>query len=153
MISTLDLGCRLGASILTGVIIGVNREMHAKPVGVRTLALVGLGSALVTLSGSGFSADMTDANASRAIQGIVTGIGFLGAGVIVKGASGGVHGLTTAAAIWVTAAMGIACGLGAYMAAAISIGLMLLVLTVGGAIDRAVYARSKRKPLAPTHDD
>jgi putative Mg2+ transporter-C (MgtC) family protein len=154
MITTLDLSFRLAAAVLSGSLIGINREMHAKPVGVRTLGLVSLGSALVTLAGSGFSGDLTDANASRAIQGIVTGIGFLGAGVIVKGESKkNVHGLTTAAAIWVTAALGIVCGLGAFMPVAIALGLMLLLLSVGGFVDRAVHDHWERKRVVKTDDD
>ncbi|MHB2206672.1 MgtC/SapB family protein [Methylobacterium sp. CM6257] len=106
---------------------------------MRTLGLVGLGSALVTLSGSGFSGEM-DANASRALQGLITGIGFLGAGVIVKGPSEEqVHGLTTAAAIWVTAALGVVCGLGAYLPLVINLVLMALLLGLGGYIDDAVH--------------
>lgn len=148
MIDTIDLFFRLAAAVLAGGLIGVNREMHRKAVGVRTLGLVGLGCALVTLSGTGFSGDM-DANASRAIQGIVTGIGFLGAGVIVKRENRGhVHGLTTAAAIWVASALGIACGLGEYRPVAIGLGLMLFLLVFGGAIDRAAQAwRAKKENL------
>ena len=82
MLSTTEICLRLGAAVLAGGLVGINREMHSKPVGVRTLGLVALGAALVTLAGSGVSGDGSnaDANASRAIQGIITGIGFLGAG-------------------------------------------------------------------------
>jgi putative Mg2+ transporter-C (MgtC) family protein len=139
MITTADLCLRLASAVLIGGLIGVNREARAKAVGVRTLGLVGLGAALVTLSGSGFFGEM-DSNASRALQGLITGIGFLGAGVIVKGASEGqVHGLTTAAAIWVTAALGVVCGLGAYLPLVISLALMALLLGLGGYIDDAVH--------------
>src|ERR1700712_1782693 len=126
MIATADLCLRLASAVLVGGLIGINREARAKPVGVRTLGLVSLGSALVTLAGSGFTGDMIHANAiSRAIQGIVTGVGFLGAGVILKGEKlGQVKGLTTAAAIWVTAALGIVCGVGAYAPLVISMVLL-----------------------------
>lgn len=141
-----DLCLRLGASVIAGMVVGVDREMHAKSVGVRTLGLVGLGSALVTMAGSGFLAEGVDANASRAIQGIVTGIGFLGAGVIVKGAhKSRVHGMTTAAAIWVTAALGISCGVGAYLPVAVGLVLLLLLIGIGGRIDRIIDARWMRK--------
>ncbi|MGE8131357.1 MgtC/SapB family protein [Methylobacterium sp. NPDC080182] len=146
MMTAADLCLRLGASVVAGMVVGFDREMHAKPVGVRTLGLVGLGSALVTMAGSGFSAADTDANASRAIQGVITGIGFLGAGVIVKGAGKShVHGMTTAAAIWVTAALGIACGLGAYLPVAIGLILLLLLIGIGGRIDRIIDTRWSRK--------
>ena len=146
MMTASDISLRLGASVAAGMVVGFNREMHAKPVGVRTLGLVGLGSALVTMAGSGFSAEGVDANASRAIQGIVTGIGFLGAGVIVKGGSKlHVHGMTTAAAIWVTAALGISCGVGAYLPVAVSLILLLLLIGIGGRIDRIIDARWMKK--------
>ena len=144
MLSITELGVRLSSAVLTGVLIGINRRMHAKSVGVRTLGLVSLGSAFVTLEGSNFNADM-DANASRVIQGLITGIGFLGAGVIVKAEREAiVHGLTTAAAIWVTSAMGIACGLGAYLPVSIGLVLMLILLSFGGELDRKVHGLSKK---------
>ncbi|MDP4005463.1 MgtC/SapB family protein [Methylobacterium sp. NEAU K] len=146
MMTATDLCLRLGASVVAGMVVGFNREMHAKPVGVRTLGLVGLGSALVTMAGSGFLAEGVDANASRAIQGIVTGIGFLGAGVIVKGArKSHVHGMTTAAAIWVTSALGISCGVGAYLPVAVGVILLLLLIGIGGRIDRIIDARWLKK--------
>jgi putative Mg2+ transporter-C (MgtC) family protein len=139
MLATADLCLRLASAVLVGGLIGINREARAKAVGVRTLGLVSLGAALVTLSGSGFSGEM-DAIASRALQGLITGIGFLGAGVIVKGASEEqVHGLTTAAAISVTAALGVVCGLGAYLPLVISLVLMAILLGLGGYIDAAVH--------------
>jgi len=141
--SALDIALRLGAAVLAGGLVGINREMHSKPVGVRTLGLVALGAALVTMAGSGFAGDGTDANASRAIQGTITGIGFLGAGVILKGEGNQVHGLTTAASIWVTAALGILCGLGAYLPLALGTVFLLLTLLVGGVVDRAIDARRR----------
>lgn len=150
MLSTTDIALRLGAAVLAGGVVGLNREMHAKPVGVRTLSLVALGAALVTLAGSGFAEDGADANAGRAIQGIVTGIGFLGAGVIVKREGRGrVHGLTTAAAIWVTAALGIVCGLGAYRPLALGTAFLLATLLIGGLVDRAIDDRRKRAEDGP----
>ncbi|TGD96971.1 MgtC/SapB family protein [Methylobacterium nonmethylotrophicum] len=154
MLPTTEICLRLGAAVVAGGLVGINREMHAKPVGVRTLSLVALGAALVTLAGSGFSGDGTDANASRAIQGTITGIGFLGAGVIVKAEGRGrVHGLTTAAAIWVTAALGIACGLGAYRPLALGTVFLLATLLVGGVIDRAIDARWRRRTGVPRQED
>src|SRR6266581_6178872 len=95
-----DIAVRLGVATLVGVLLGLNRDLHGKSTGVRTLGLVCLGSALAVLSIHAVSG--TDA--SRVIQGIVTGVGFLGAGVIVRNSKGHhVHGLTTAACVWVTA--------------------------------------------------
>src|SRR5205809_7337395 len=78
---TLEIALRLGAATLAGVVLGLNRDLHGKSTGVRTLCLVCLGSALAVLSIHA----VTGTDASRVIQGIVTGVGFLGAGVIVRG--------------------------------------------------------------------
>src|SRR5438552_12528546 len=103
---TLEIALRLGAATLAGVVLGLDRGLHGKEAGVRTLGLVCLGSALAVLSIHA----VTGTGASRVIQGIVTGVGFLGAGVIVRSEKGQhVHGLATAACVWVTACMGAAC--------------------------------------------
>jgi putative Mg2+ transporter-C (MgtC) family protein len=103
---TLDIALRLGAATLVGIVLGLNRDLHGKPTGVRTLGILCLGSALAVLSIHA----VTGTDASRVIQGIVTGVGFLGAGVIVRSEKGHhVQGLTTAACVWVTACMGAAC--------------------------------------------
>src|SRR3954468_11544795 len=112
-----DLILRLGAAVLVGCAIGLDREVQGKPTGIRTLGLVALGSALAVMASTDFApnADLHDGSTSRAIQGILTGIGFLGAGVILKdNTSGHIQGLATAASIWVTACMGLVCGLGAW---------------------------------------
>src|SRR5262245_34649716 len=96
----LDIIVRLGAAILIGGLIGLDRNLHHKPTGVRTLGLVALGSALAVLA----VAHDRLADVSRVIQGVIMGVGFIGAGVILHHAtSGKVHGMTTAASIWVTA--------------------------------------------------
>lgn len=98
------------------------------------------------MAGSGFSPADTDANASRVIQGFFTSIGFLGAGVIVKGAGKShVHGMTTAAAIWLTSALGIVCGLGAYLPVTVGLILLCLLLGIGGRIDHIIDARWAKK--------
>jgi len=124
----LEVFLRLGAAVLAGALIGFDREVRNKPAGLRTMALVALGSAVFVVAGaSGVSADA----ASRVIQGVITGVGFLGAGSIIRGQTEqSVRGLTTAASIWLAAAAGIACGLALWplVLIACSLGLLILVL-------------------------
>jgi len=105
---------RLGVATLAGGLIGLNRDLQGKPIGLKTLGLVGLATAMVMVLADPSSdhAKITDAG-SRVIQGILTGIGFLGAGVIVHTQHHfRVHGLTSAACTWFAACLGIACGAG-----------------------------------------
>jgi putative Mg2+ transporter-C (MgtC) family protein len=108
---------RLDGATLIGAAIELNRDLHGKPIGVRTLGLVGLASATAVL------AVVPDAGAdfnppSRVIQGVLTGIGFLGAGVIVRRTIG--ERLTSAACAWTTACLGLVCGLAAWRIVATS---------------------------------
>lgn len=144
----LDISLRLSAATLIGAAIGLNRDLHGKPTGIRTLGLVGLGAALVVLASTDFLVALpsTDANpVSRAIQGVLTGIGFLGAGVIVREGGGKkVEGLTTAALIWLTACIGIVCGLGAWIPAVVTFCMVFLLLVVGGALERWLHRVADR---------
>ena len=133
----LDIVLRLGSAILIGGAIGLNRDLHHKPTGMRTLGLVALGSTLAVLAVAGDPAAV-----SRVIQGIITGIGFLGAGVILHRPTGGkVHGLTTAASIWVTAAMGVLCGIAAWPILVVGVSLVLLLLMFGGPVEKWCHKR------------
>lgn len=132
---TWDIALRLGAAGLIGVALGLNRDLHGKPTGVRTLGLVGLGAAVAVIAIGGSSAD-----ASRIIQGIVTGIGFLGAGVIVRNDMGKqVHGLTTAACVWLTACAGAACGLGEWRVILLAVPMIYVILIFGGRFEKMVH--------------
>jgi putative Mg2+ transporter-C (MgtC) family protein len=112
--------------VLAGIVcgaVGMERELRGSPAGLRTHMLVGLGAALFTLAGAcGIPADPT-----RVAAQVVSGIGFLGAGVIFT-QRGSVRGLTTAASLWLTAAIGLATGLGAYVALAAAVAFGLVVL-------------------------
>ena len=133
---------RLLAATATGSIIGLNRELTQKPAGLRTHALVSLGSALVTVSALqlGVANDVTHADAaSRVIQGIVAGIGFIGGGVILHANGREIKGLTTAATIWVAAALGISCGIGKWHIAGMTAGLALAVLVFGEFVERLLH--------------
>ena len=127
---------RLLAAAATGGLIGLDRDMIGKPIGMRTLALVGLGSALVALSALAFGNlhEHPDAMA-RVIQGtltgVLTGVGFIGAGAVLRDrAAKTVHGLTTAATVWMAAALGVACALGAWSLVGVAVGITLFVLFV-----------------------
>jgi len=129
---TLDIALRLGAAAMAGAMLGLNRDLHGKPTGVRTLGLVGLGSALAVLA----VGETSSVDASRVVQGIVTGIGFLGAGVIVRrNEDQHVHGLTTAACAWVTACIGAACGVAEWRIVLLSVPLF------GGPFEKAIHRR------------
>lgn len=110
-------------SIVFGAIIGFEREITHKPAGLRTHMLVCLGSCLFTIVSQEFGMDP-----ARVAAGIVTGIGFIGAGTIIA-EQGKVVGITTASSLWVTAAIGLAIGLGNYLLAAVSTLLVFLILT------------------------
>lgn len=133
----LDILLRLGAATLFGAAIGLNRHLHHKSTGLRTMSLVGLGGAMAVLA---FLPETDDGNVSRVVQGLVAGIGFLGAGVIVRSqADEKVHGLTTAASIWVTALMGVMCGLGLWRIAIVSVLIVSTVLLVGGKFEKRIH--------------
>ena len=120
---------RVIAATLLGAMVGFEREKAGKPAGFRTHILVSLGTAIVVLACAGSRMDMD--GLSRVIQGIVTGIGFIGAGSILKiSEQRDIQGLTTAAGLWMTAAIGVACGLGTIGLALIATGMTLIVLWV-----------------------
>ena len=122
----LDITLRLIAAMVLGGVIGIEREFRSKDAGFRTHFLVALGSALFTVvSQYGFGIDLKDS--SRVAAQVVSGIGFLGAGTIIF-QKNMVRGLTTAAGLWVTAAIGLACGTGLYVVAAITTTLVLVGL-------------------------
>lgn len=123
----------VAATVLSGV-IGIERELHRKPAGVRTNALIGLGAAAMTLCGILIATWSSASDPSRIASIVVQGIGFLGAGAIIQ-ASGTVRGLTTAASMWVVAGVGIACGLGFYEIAIVATLLTLILLVIFGPID------------------
>lgn len=128
MNTTLECTMRLLLALFLGGIIGIEREYRSKEAGFRTHFLVALGSALFCIvSQYGFGMDLKDS--SRVAAQVVSGIGFLGAGTIIF-QKNMVRGLTTAAGLWVTAAIGLACGTGMYLVAVITTGMVLLGLEV-----------------------
>ncbi len=131
-VGLLDTVLRLGAAALLSGLIGFEREFQQKPAGIRTHMLVGLGSALFAIvSLVSFEAQ----DPSRIAAGVVTGVGFLGAGAIFREGQF-VRGLTTAAGLWVVAGIGLAAGAGDVALAAVATGVALAVLLVLGTVER-----------------
>ena len=139
-------------------LIGLDRDLHGKPIGLKTLGLVGLATAMVVTLAlpAGGVAGISDAT-SRVIQGILTGIGFLGAGVIVRGERGfRVHGLTSAACAWLTACTGIACGVGQWRIVIVGLAIARCFCcwaagSSAGCIARSAARTSPRKILPLLH--
>ena len=135
---------RLLAAAAGGILLGLPHNLSDKPIGMRTLALVSLGAAMVSVAALQDPVVAGDPNAaSRVLQGIVqglmVGVGFIGAGVILRDVqTNRVHGLTTATTVWIAAALGIACGLAAWTVAASGLIIALVVLLVLKKFERHV---------------
>jgi len=135
-----DVFLRLLLAAALGGAIGLEREYRHKPAGLRTNMLIALGSALFSV----MSIDLGAAAGSpdRIAAQVVTGIGFLGAGAILRSGEN-VHGLTTAATIWVNAAVGMAAGLGAYAVASVAAAITLVVLAFLPVMERLFERRER----------
>ena len=133
----LEVALRLGLATAAGTLVGIERELRHKPAGLRTHMLVCLGAAAAMLI-----ALELDANASRVVQGVVTGIGFIGAGAVLHSAKH-VEGITTAASIWTCTMIGPAAGGGFYKIAAVTLVLALFILAGCLLLERALGARQK----------
>jgi len=143
---------RLLAAMLLGAIIGFQRERAGKSAGLRTHMLVAMGSALFVLGGS--AAGMAMSDLSRVIQGLATGIGFIGAGAILKRREEPkIEGLTTAAGIWMTAAAGVAAGLGRIGLALLSVILTWVILSLVGFIEPRIAKGRVRAPSVADAED
>jgi len=139
--SPADLALRLLLAAGLGAAIGIERELRQKPAGLRTNILIAVGAALFTI----VSVEMASAGGTsdRIAAQIVTGIGFLGAGAILRGRAS-VHGMTTAATIWVNAAVGMAAGAGYPLMATIATAITLVVLLALAPIDALLERRRER---------
>ncbi len=126
---------KLVLSLALGALVGLEREIHKKPAGLRTHTLVCVGSTLFAVLSVSFGEDP-----ARIAAGVVTGVGFLGAGMIIQ-AKDKVVGLTTAAELWALAAIGVAAGVGNYFAAVAAAAVVLLVLWPGKMIEIALRRR------------
>ena len=138
-LSDAELVTRLLTAAFLGSVLGFEREIRQKSAGLRTNILIAVGSALFTLMSYELAGEVQGADPGRLAAQIVTGIGFLGAGAIMRTDSG-VHGLTTAATVWVNAAVGVAAGGGefhlAFIATAVTVAVLLVLQPLESAIDR-----------------
>lgn len=135
------MGRLVVAAVLSGI-IGIQRERAGKPAGLRTHMLVAIGAAMFVLAAT--ESGMPTAEASRIIQGVATGIGFIGAGAILKGKDEQeITGLTTAAGIWMTAAVGVTAALGLWGLATVSVLMSWLILSVVGALEGRMERQSE----------
>lgn len=129
-----ELILRVLAAAILGGGIGLQRVLAKKPAGIRTHALICMGAALFTGVSEGFE-QLSGFDPSRVAAGVVTGIGFVGAGVILRSEKGRVEGVTTAASIWATAAVGIAIGAGLYIIGTFTAFLIGTILAIRKFID------------------
>lgn len=146
---------RLMLATLLGMAVGWEREANQKDAGLRTHMLVGLGSCgilLVVLSlaaaPSVEAKELINIDPSRVIQGVIGGIGFLGAGAIIHGGDSKIHGLTTGAGIWLIGAVGLACGAGSYLLAISMTVIALMVVILSG-----IFLKPKISEMAKKDDE
>lgn len=157
-IPLLSIISRLSIAAVLGAVIGFDRERHDKPAGLRTHMLVALGSATFVLLAFEVGAELVDRygegalDPTRVLQGVVGGIGFLGAGSIIQ-ARGRISGVTTAASVWMAGALGAAAGVGAYVVALVATVLTVLILTTLRRFERAVHKRGRRRKRLSEADD
>ncbi len=141
---------RTAAAVLLGAVVGMEREFRDKPAGLRTLILISVGACVFSMISSVMAGPMVDK--TRIAAQIVTGVGFLGAGSILRSTKA-VYGLTTAASIWMVAALGLACGFGEYVIALIGTMATLSVLILFHKLARQIdVSRAIRKHRLATRD-
>lgn len=140
---------RLTVAMIFGAVIGIQRERAGKPAGIRTHMLVSSGAAVFVMAGAEFG--MNADSVSRVIQGLITGIGFIGAGAILKLYDRReVEGLTTAAGIWMTAALGVAVGLGRFGLALVAALLAWMTLSLVRQFERMFNKRLRKSDAETT---
>lgn len=132
---------RAALAAVLGFVIGLEREYRGKSAGDRTFALLSFGAAAIVAVGSEL---LGTAGTSRVIQGVVTGVGFIGGGLIFRAEGGGVRGLTTAAGAWAATGIGALTGIGAYLAASLGAALVVIVLELDAIpVFRRIRARTE----------
>ncbi len=137
-----DVILRIGIAALLGSLVGLERQLRGISVGFRTNALVCLGAALFTIVSIQFSILDAGTDIARVASGVVTGIGFLGAGAIFLDRKG-LHGFTTAANIWVVAAIGMMAGIGEFVVSIVATVFILVILFVGKFLEKKLIPKKK----------
>ncbi|MCB0639626.1 MAG: MgtC/SapB family protein [Lewinella sp.] len=151
MIDLMTFTLRLGAALLAGLLVGLEREWKHKNAGLRTNTLVAVGSAIYVMISVDVAATAEMADATRVIGQVVTGVGFLGAGVILHRGQN-VRGLTTAAGIWCSAAVGCLAGLGLFAETGITTGAIIIVNGVFIWVDRWLEQRKPPRAKTPAEE-
>jgi putative Mg2+ transporter-C (MgtC) family protein len=137
-----EIVLRLVGAAFIGCTIGFNRDLHGKPTGIRTLGLLAAGAAAIVVGAHDLTGHVsTDPNViSRVVQGVLTGIGFLGAGVIIHTPTEHrVRGLTTATCVWLTACIGLICGTGSFRVLSVLSPIVMVLLLFGGWVERRLH--------------
>lgn len=144
----IEYSVRILLSFVCGVLLGVERKSKQHSVGLRTLVLISVSSALLTIisTAPSFSREFLNGDATRIVAGVVTGIGFLGAGAILHQGIN-IRGLTSAAIIWTACALGISCGAGQYFLTAITFFVVILALLILSKVENRFYPAEKSKKL------
>ena len=157
LISNTEVVIRLVVTMILSGLIGIEREYHHKPAGLRTNVMVGLGATLMTIASikgaeliAGYTGDPT-----RIAAQIITGIGFIGAGVILRPSSGKgqIVGLTTAATLWVVSGLGVAIGMGFYTEAIVTTALVFFTFLILSQVVNQLRLYTKAHPPKYEHDD
>jgi len=140
-----DIFLRLFMAIALGGIIGIERETSHKPAGFRTNILICISSAMMMILARLISGgNEAGGDSMRLAAGVITGVGFLGAGTIIQ-SRGTIHGLTTASTIWAVAGLGLVIGAGYYVFAALFTGLVVLTLVLFRKIERVLLEKAEKK--------
>ena len=150
-----QIAIRLIAAVVVGGLLGLNRELAGKPAGFRTHVLVCLGAATASVAAlHSRGGAVIDPNAAgRVVQGVLTGIGFLGAGVILRDPAGHISGLTTAATVWICAVIGFVSAVANWGLLALVFVLTMIALAIGGAVERFTDRLfSRRNPQGNTNE-
>lgn len=142
MLATTSIFVRLSVAALVGAVIGLERDLHRRPAGLRTSMFVCMGAALFTVLSGEIALLFNDPSGTRIVSNLIPGIGFLGAGAIIRG-RGSVTGLTTAATIFVLAAIGMALGAGLFVVGLFSAALVLFGLIVLVWVEDRLHLKSR----------